>query len=193
MNTKRQTIWLVSMLSLMVLLSAYYLFTQDTNDNNALTENNNPKGNVTEVAGQEGNTIVNNEGKSNEEILAQVEREGFADGGEFSNLLTKREQMVDSEYNSIMSVITGVSDNNQEVTAAFAELEKLEDKISKIKSLENQLMEKYEIAHIDQNEDIFNVVVRSSGMNKSEAAEIIEEVMSEMAVKPNQVSVQYLP
>lgn len=29
MNNKRQTIWLVSMLSLMVVLSAYYLFTQD--------------------------------------------------------------------------------------------------------------------------------------------------------------------
>ncbi|WP_282935744.1 SpoIIIAH-like family protein [Paenibacillus sp. RC67] len=29
MNTKRQTIWLVSMLSLMVVLSAYYLFTED--------------------------------------------------------------------------------------------------------------------------------------------------------------------
>lgn len=29
MNNKRQTIWLVSMLSLMVVLSAYYLFTDD--------------------------------------------------------------------------------------------------------------------------------------------------------------------
>ncbi|MCR8843167.1 SpoIIIAH-like family protein [Paenibacillus sp. SC116] len=29
MNTKRQTIWLVSMLSLMVVLSAYYLFTEE--------------------------------------------------------------------------------------------------------------------------------------------------------------------
>lgn len=29
MNAKRQTIWLVSMLSLMVVLSAYYLFTED--------------------------------------------------------------------------------------------------------------------------------------------------------------------
>ena len=30
MNGKRQTIWLVSMLSLMVVLSAYYLFTEDS-------------------------------------------------------------------------------------------------------------------------------------------------------------------
>ncbi|RUS48064.1 SpoIIIAH-like family protein [Cohnella sp. AR92] len=31
MNNRRQTIWLVSMLSLMVILSAYYLFTEDPN------------------------------------------------------------------------------------------------------------------------------------------------------------------
>ncbi|WP_168735778.1 SpoIIIAH-like family protein [Cohnella fermenti] len=31
MNNRRQTIWLVSMLSLMVILSAYYLFTEDAN------------------------------------------------------------------------------------------------------------------------------------------------------------------
>jgi stage III sporulation protein AH len=32
MNTKRQTIWLVSMLSLMVILSAYYLFTDNVDE-----------------------------------------------------------------------------------------------------------------------------------------------------------------
>lgn len=37
MNTKRQTIWLVSMLSLMVVLSAYYLFTEDTTVPNTAT------------------------------------------------------------------------------------------------------------------------------------------------------------
>lgn len=37
MNTKRQTIWLVSMLSLMVVLSAYYLFSSGTEDLDKLT------------------------------------------------------------------------------------------------------------------------------------------------------------
>ncbi|MDK8179338.1 SpoIIIAH-like family protein [Paenibacillus sp. UMB4589-SE434] len=37
MNTKRQTIWLVSMLSLMVVLSAYYLFTEDTTSKQTAT------------------------------------------------------------------------------------------------------------------------------------------------------------
>lgn len=41
MKSKRQTIWLVSMLSLMVILSAYYLFTEDS-----ATKGKNPDGQV---------------------------------------------------------------------------------------------------------------------------------------------------
>lgn len=38
MKSKRQTVWLVSMLSLMVVLSAYYLFTGDTPNTKQVTE-----------------------------------------------------------------------------------------------------------------------------------------------------------
>ncbi|MEX1029367.1 MAG: SpoIIIAH-like family protein [Paenibacillaceae bacterium] len=38
MNTKRQTIWLVSMLSLMVILSAYYLFTDNVDEMNTVSQ-----------------------------------------------------------------------------------------------------------------------------------------------------------
>lgn len=38
MNTKRQTIWLVSMLGLMVVLSAYYLFTDDPGQGEIVSE-----------------------------------------------------------------------------------------------------------------------------------------------------------
>jgi stage III sporulation protein AH len=39
MNTRRQTIWLVSMLSLMVVLSAYYLFTDNIDELDVASEN----------------------------------------------------------------------------------------------------------------------------------------------------------
>jgi stage III sporulation protein AH len=39
MNTKRQTVWLVSMLSLMVVLSAYYLFTEDASKMDVTSNN----------------------------------------------------------------------------------------------------------------------------------------------------------
>lgn len=57
MKNKRQTIWLVSMLSLMVVLSAYYLFTDDSGSSNQTAE-----------SGQMGNA---------EEASAQNPLEGF--------------------------------------------------------------------------------------------------------------------
>lgn len=48
MNTKRQTIWLVSMLGLMVVLSAYYLFTDNVGDLETTGEDNVPTGTVIE-------------------------------------------------------------------------------------------------------------------------------------------------
>lgn len=54
MNAKRQTIWLVSMLSLMVVLSAYYLFTEDVNKldlatTDAITQSQEVKIDMTQV------------------------------------------------------------------------------------------------------------------------------------------------
>ncbi|WP_308639040.1 SpoIIIAH-like family protein [Paenibacillus silvisoli] len=55
MNNKRQTIWLVSMLSLMVILSAYYLFTEDVNPSTDLvtdgTQQEQLKDGATEASG----------------------------------------------------------------------------------------------------------------------------------------------
>lgn len=56
MNNKRQTIWLVSMLSLMVVLSAFYLFTEDAptnkvNDKEAAQQLNEGKSTVTNAEG----------------------------------------------------------------------------------------------------------------------------------------------
>ncbi|QHW30283.1 SpoIIIAH-like family protein [Paenibacillus rhizovicinus] len=74
MNNKRQTIWLVSMLSLMVILSAYYLFTEDvstpTNDivTTDGTQQQGDKSDATEASGTANadNGIVANEVTGNE-------------------------------------------------------------------------------------------------------------------------------
>jgi stage III sporulation protein AH len=55
MKTKRQTIWLVSMLSLMVVLSAYYLFTEDVSKLEFTTTGST----VTELAGTQATREIN--------------------------------------------------------------------------------------------------------------------------------------
>ncbi|MFC4302648.1 SpoIIIAH-like family protein [Cohnella boryungensis] len=69
MNNKRQTIWLVSMLSLMVILSAYYLFTEDAPSTNG-------------VGGSEASQLIDNAGKvsaSNEEGISVTEVDQMTD------------------------------------------------------------------------------------------------------------------
>lgn len=202
MNTKRQTIWLVSMLSLMVVLSAYYLFTQDLNDADKLSSEK-PGENVTEVAGSDNGQLVVNEGQlgdgdgismANKKILEQLEREGYAQGGMFSEMLAKREQQYSEEENQIWSVLADVSNASLEDSAAAgAELGKLEDKYSRITSLESALMEQYDIAVVSEDNDRYKVVVTSDKLEKKDAASIIDQVMTVMEVSPNQVSVQYVP
>ncbi|MFF2887703.1 SpoIIIAH-like family protein [Paenibacillus sp. NPDC057967] len=202
MNTKRQTIWLVSMLSLMVVLSAYYLFTQDLNDADKLSSEK-PGENVTEVAGGDKGQFVVDEVQqgdsdgislANKKILEQIEREGYAQGSIFSDLLAKREQQYSQEENRIMTVLADVSNISSEDSAVAAtELAQLEEKNSRITALESELMKQYEIALVSQENDRYKVVVTSEKLEKKEAASIIDQVMTVMEVSPNQVSVQYVP
>ncbi|WP_207892524.1 SpoIIIAH-like family protein [Paenibacillus pinisoli] len=200
MNTKRQTIWLVSMLSLMVVLSAYYLFTQDLNDADKLSSEK-PVDNVTEVVGSDGQIVVDEvqQGDSdaislaNKKILEQLEREGYAQGSFFSELLTKREQKYSEEENRIWTVLADVSVKPEDSAAASAQLDQLEEKNSRITALESELMKQYDIAVVAEENDRYKVVVTSEKLEKKEAAGIIDQVMTVMEVSPNQVSVQYVP
>ncbi|GMK37967.1 hypothetical protein PCCS19_10210 [Paenibacillus sp. CCS19] len=70
MNTKRQTIWLVSMLSLMVILSAYYLFTEDLDPNANKVANN---GTTTEqTTGVQGATEASTGSKDDAIVVNEV-------------------------------------------------------------------------------------------------------------------------
>lgn len=201
MNTKRQTIWLVSMLSLMVVLSAYYLFTQDLNDEDKLTDSQQQQ-NTTEVAGTGDNLIANEVllpgdvtsiDMLNQQVLEQWEREGGGNSSLINDILTKREQQYNDEENRILAVIADVSKDPEVSAAASAELELLEDKNSRIMNLEAELMKQYEMAIVSPENDSYKVVVASEKMEKKEAAGIIELVMNSLDVKPSQVSVQYVP
>ncbi|KAF6568591.1 SpoIIIAH-like family protein [Paenibacillus sp. EKM202P] len=71
MNNKRQTVWLVSMLSLMVVLSAYYLFTEDSSPANPPVADSEQVSKVKQDAAQETTTKAEeqmNELKVNEVV-----------------------------------------------------------------------------------------------------------------------------
>lgn len=75
MNSKRQTIWLVSMLSLMVVLSAYYLFTEDVSK--LKTAADPTQAEQTQVSTQETNPVGMDAG----EASADKSASGLTDTG----------------------------------------------------------------------------------------------------------------
>lgn len=202
MNTKRQTIWLVSMLSLMVVLSAYYLFTQDLDDADKLSGSKQPDSNVTEVVGGNGEVVTDEvvqagnqstEGMTEEEILEQVEQQGYADSGLFGTLMAKRDQQNEEEMNRLLTEVTNLNNDPEKSAEAMAQVDQLEEKNTKIMELETALKEQYSMALISEENDRYKAIVTSEKLEKKDAANIIDQIMTAMEVGADQVSVQYVP
>ncbi|MBB3127557.1 stage III sporulation protein AH [Paenibacillus rhizosphaerae] len=87
MNSKRQTIWLVSMLSLMVVLSAYYLFTEDSGtsktpvaDSQQVDSKTDKDAKTTASAGSKDNGVVVDEVVTSGQSGDKTADAGKADG-----------------------------------------------------------------------------------------------------------------
>jgi stage III sporulation protein AH len=206
MNTKRQTIWLVSMLSLMVVLSAYYLFTEDL-DSGTLTE--------TMETGQqeqlEGTAItvdevvpgtgevsgVDAEGLTAEdaEVLRQLEAQGtISVGGDYiTKLQMSRSEQIAQETDRLLGIMSDLSNKPEDATTAAEELSALEEKADKLTGIEEQLQAAYPNVVVAEEKERFNVVVQSEKLESAQAVDIIDLVMKTMDVSADKVSVQYIP
>jgi hypothetical protein len=206
MNTKRQTIWLVSMLSLMVVLSAYYLFTQDTSSPDMLSDGTQTqqKAGATEAAAGNDQIVVDqvdSAGKATDDdslseadkqVLEQIEAQGGVDTSVFSQVEEKRSQLNSDQQDKLFTEITNLEDP-KEAQAAATQLEQLEEKNSKLTSIENELMKTFQQAIVNEEGNGYKVLVESDKMDKSQAANIIDLVMKTLGVDADQVSVQYIP
>ncbi|MGN7455896.1 SpoIIIAH-like family protein [Paenibacillus pasadenensis] len=149
MNSKRQTIWLVSMLSLMVVLSAYYLFTEDAGTK-GLADTAQTQAGAAEVSQTDGIEVqqVTGDGALDAEAAAEAaeaaesaesaetgkdaagaDKETAADGG-----LSPEDQAVLQQYESSgsSSQFTELGLRSQE--RVNAEYDKIMQKISDVKS-----------------------------------------------------------
>ncbi|MBA9088415.1 stage III sporulation protein AH [Fontibacillus solani] len=126
MKSKRQTVWLVSMLSLMVLLSAYYLFTEDNPSKSPVAEGQK----VTTM--ENGNTQETTSGdalpQNDEVILSEVVSENGtgvitnetseSDAGKSDQTDSDKDSKKDSDVNSSTdnsAKVTGEGANNTAV------------------------------------------------------------------------------
>ncbi|MBB6635529.1 SpoIIIAH-like family protein [Cohnella thailandensis] len=112
MNNRRQTIWLVSMLSLMVILSAYYLFTEDVH----------PAG---QPVHQEAQTEEQAAGESSGVTITQIEtapgKEGTTTDGTATDGTATDEPTTDGAATKEEDAVAGADNEDESATADPAE------------------------------------------------------------------------
>ncbi|MBJ6364241.1 SpoIIIAH-like family protein [Paenibacillus sp. GCM10012307] len=201
MNTKRQTVWLVSMLSLMVILSAYYLFTEDSSASKTTTANGNG---ITAEATGEGNganteKIVVNDveygdgsvlSEADKQIIDKFEEESKAASSSdyFTQQQFKREETVQQEYDRLMGLINDTQ--TEEVKSVMTQVEQLEQHEEKINDLEASLRDEFKNVVVAQEKDSYKVVVEGDKLERSQADSIIQLVINTLEVSADRVSVQ---
>ncbi|CAM3787897.1 SpoIIIAH-like family protein [Cohnella lubricantis] len=213
MNNRRQTIWLVSMLSLMVILSAYYLFTEDapsatkTADNAGYEVQDGITGNAGDVEvsevesstgdgtdqgaaanGEDGDSALS---PGDEAVLEQYNSQ--TGRAYFDQIQLDRLNKISQEQERLNAIIGNTSKYSLEEAAdARAELDHLEDTEERITSLETKLNGEYGNAVVEETNNNYKVVVQADKLDKQEAVTIVETAMKELNVGPGQVSVQYI-
>jgi len=199
MNTRRQTIWLVSMLSLMVVLSAYYLFTEDldTGPQDSRHTAEDDHGIVVDEAepgsewAADGSYLTEEEA----EVLRQLEAQGIgSSGGDYiAKLQYARTEEFAEEAERLYGIISDTSLDPAESSAAMEELSRLEDKEEKLTGIEEQLQARFPNVVVTEENNRYKVVVQSEKLGTSDAVDIVDLVMKTMDVTADRVSVQYVP
>lgn len=216
MNNKRQTIWLVSMLSLMVVLSAYYLFTEDvtpTDNASGITEQTNwtdatkASGDgfeITEVdtlTGEISATGKGNDAAPSGEVSSGLPDEDQAVLKEYNNLTgaelldqiqLQRREKVDKEADDLSAIMADTKNRSpEEAQQASEQLRRLEDTDYRITGLEEKLLLEFENAVVEEVDlNNYKVIVLSDKLEKKQAVNIVDLATKELNVSPDHVSVQ---
>ncbi|UFT97735.1 SpoIIIAH-like family protein [Radiobacillus kanasensis] len=177
---KKQTIWLLTMLSLMIVLSVYYMSSPSGDQLALLTGNDN------------GETAI---ADPSSEDAAESEATGETAGTETTDaelFTTIRMELTDQRSAKIAQleeVVASSSATTEEKNKALEEKEKLEAVQSKEKILEDTILAEkgYQDVLVRSNEGEVIVQVKAEEMSKTEANNIIKMVEDEFGRVPVEV------
>jgi len=219
MNSKRQTIWLVSMLSLMVVLSAYYLFTEDASkldtaknaavtdqvivDNKVTTTEAVDKKDATTQLKSDTATKATTEIKTSadsttkqitdEAVLEKVAQQGKSSDDYFMAQQMQRNDNLAEQTKNLMTIITDSKQNTEAVSKAYDDLAVIQTRTAKISSIEDELMKDYPNVIVTEAANKWKVVLQDNKLERSQAVSIVDLVTSELNVGPENISIQVMP
>lgn len=219
MNSKRQTIWLVSMLSLMVVLSAYYLFTEDASklnkdkisaqseqivvDNKVTTPESVDKTDTATKAKTDATTEAATETKTSSEsttkqitdqaVLQKVAQQGKSSDDYFMAQQMQRNDHLAEQTKNLMTIITDSKQNTEAVSKAYDDLAVIQTRTAKISNIEDALMKDYPNVIVTEAANKWKVVLQDNKLERSQAVSIVDLVTSELNIGAENVSIQVMP
>ena len=203
-TSKRQTVWLVSMLGLMVVLSAYYLFTDPVDDLQTAGEQNETENLAMDISGGtvDPETILDEIGMTKEDGVAKTDEEILAEFEEASETMSQdffvtsymeRLESYNEQWDELMQVINDPNTSDEEMTEAYETLGKLEEQQTILEDLEQQLLSlNFENVFISADgEGNYLVTVKADNVEKSQFVSIMDMVTEELGVHAADVKVQH--
>jgi stage III sporulation protein AH len=165
------------MLSLMVVLSAYYLFTDDVKSSDSTKTakwDQMVLDDVTPSATPSSN--------AKKETALETSTNDY-----FANIQMERDEKQEAEFDRLMETMN----NANEATAAttMKTLGDLQDKAEKVSALEEQLASEYTNAVVTETNGKWDITVQAKDLQKTQAVSIAELVMNELTLKPDQITI----
>ncbi|RAL26567.1 SpoIIIAH-like family protein [Thermoflavimicrobium daqui] len=186
MQVNKQTVWLVTMLTLMVVLSAYYIATGPVEPAEKIAKDLDMKNNQIQVdikaLDQPAST-----NKEKEDLKGKSESDYFVAYQLQRNTL--RGKMTE-EY---MKVLSNPNSSKQAIKEAEAKLNQL-SQVDKQENVLEELIRKkgYRDAVVITNDEHIDVIVQCDNLTKAQAVELISLVKQQMNMAANQISVAYV-
>lgn len=172
MLLKKQTIWLLTMLSLVVVLSVYYIMSPETTGNQVALTNEEEKEETTEENGKSSD--VKEEGE--ETVISSIASEEA-----FEALRLKLDEERSKKKETYQQKLAETDLSSEERSEAYDEIEKLEEAAKKEAVLESLIISMgYEDALVRADGEKVRITVKSNEPSAEKANEIIRLVKNEI-------------
>jgi stage III sporulation protein AH len=184
MTMNKQTVWLVTMLTLMVVLSAYYIVTGPVQPVQKVTKKD-----------DKGNNIDVNIRSVDEPVATQKKDLSIkANNDYFVGYQLQRSELRSKMTEQYMKVLTNPSASKQELKEAQDKIDDLM-KIDKRETVLEEMIRKegFRDAVVVTNHPHIDVIVQTNDLTKKQVVKLISMVKQQLNVSPLNVSVAYRP
>ncbi|MCS1350778.1 SpoIIIAH-like family protein [Mechercharimyces sp. CAU 1602] len=180
MSMNKQTVWLVTMLTLMVVLSAYYIVTGPVEP--------------AEQGNKEAAEKVDADVKTKSGVGEPSEEAVKEAGDYFVGYQMERQALRSKLSSEYMEKITDPAASEEQIDEAQAKLNELMEVDNTETVLEELIREEgYQDAVVINNDAHVNVIVQSDQLKSAQVVKLVTLTKKQMGVAANQVSVTYRP